>query len=331
MRIGEVSQRSGVSARMLRHYDALGLVRPSGRSVSGYREYADADLRRIFHVESLRTLGLSLKDIGRALDDPAFAPAELVDRLIAQTQEQIDVQTTLLARLRHVYAAGPDAWDDVLDVVALLNRLKAPSPGIRQQAALGAAGTAPGEALADAVLREENLNVAGALRWALPRADGDAVRVLLGGLESDDPRVRRRAVDTLIELPADDALRGALSNADPTVRAVAAIELGHRGDPAAVGELVSMILRGDGDVPAAESLDAIAAAGDDGAIVGALTDSYAAADYPVRQRLVQALAEIRGPAAAAALASLRDDPDPRIARTADYIIDRRAAEAVTDP
>lgn len=60
----------GVSTRMLRHYDSLGLVRPTGRTVGGYREYSAGDIRRIFHVESLRLLGLSLRQIGRALEDP---------------------------------------------------------------------------------------------------------------------------------------------------------------------------------------------------------------------------------------------------------------------
>ncbi|NUT51024.1 MAG: MerR family DNA-binding transcriptional regulator, partial [Saccharothrix sp.] len=57
---GDVSRHSGVSTRMLRHYDALGLVRPTGRTVGGYREYSAEDVRRIFHVEGLRSLGLSL-------------------------------------------------------------------------------------------------------------------------------------------------------------------------------------------------------------------------------------------------------------------------------
>lgn len=48
MLIGEVARRSGVSARMLRHYDALGLVRPTGRTVGGYRAYSADDVRRIF-------------------------------------------------------------------------------------------------------------------------------------------------------------------------------------------------------------------------------------------------------------------------------------------
>ena len=47
MLIGEVARRSGVSTRMLRHYDALGLVRPTGRTIGGYREYSEADIRRM--------------------------------------------------------------------------------------------------------------------------------------------------------------------------------------------------------------------------------------------------------------------------------------------
>lgn len=66
MLIGEVAQRSGVSTRMLRHYDSLGLVRPTGRTTGGYREYSDADLERLVQVESLRSLGLSLRDVARA-------------------------------------------------------------------------------------------------------------------------------------------------------------------------------------------------------------------------------------------------------------------------
>lgn len=327
MRIGDVAARSGVSARMLRHYDALGLVRPSDRSVAGYREYAEADIRRIFHVESLRSLGLSLKEIGRALDDPGFEPAQLVDRLIERTRAQIAMQRTLLDRLEHVAETGPGAWDQVLDVVALLSDLKAPSAGVRQHAALGAVDRgAPGDALADALLREENLNVAGALRWALTQADGAGVPILVAGLGSDDAVVRRRAIEALAELPTGDALRAALGHPDPDIRAVAAVELGNRGEAAAVEELVRMVIGGTGDVPAAEALGAVAtdhtAANEIAAtLISAFDD---AAGYEVRQRLVQALAEIPGAAAAAALHTLRDDPDPRIAGTAAYIVGRAA-------
>ncbi|ADG79056.1 Transcriptional regulator, MerR family OS=Tsukamurella paurometabola (strain ATCC 8368 / DSM/ CCUG 35730 / CIP 100753 / JCM 10117 / KCTC 9821 / NBRC 16120/ NCIMB 702349 / NCTC 13040) OX=521096 GN=Tpau_2451 PE=4 SV=1 [Tsukamurella paurometabola] len=338
MKIGEVARRSGVSARMLRHYDALGLVRPSGRTVAGYREYADTDLRRIFHVESLRTLGLSLKEIGRALDDPGFTPSALVDDLIAQTQQTIETQTTLLARLRQVAAAEPRAWDEVLDVVSLLRRLAAPSTGERQHAALDAVGAAPGVVLADALLREDNLNVAGALRWALVQDDatagdlGDAVRVLEQALESPDQLVRRRAAETLAEFPGDAALRAALGHHDPTVRGVVAIELGARGDTVAVPELIAMILRGDRDVPAAEALAVIALGPErEQGIIADLMSAFAGSgEYSVRQRVVQALAEFAGPAATAALDALRGDADERIARTAEYVLRVRSGAGTTE-
>ena len=64
MRIGEVSRRSGVSARMLRHYDRIGLVQPSERTGAGYRDYSEDDLRRLLQVEALRSL-----ENERALDE----------------------------------------------------------------------------------------------------------------------------------------------------------------------------------------------------------------------------------------------------------------------
>ncbi|WP_016935857.1 MerR family transcriptional regulator, partial [Rhodococcus sp. R1101] len=134
MLIGEVSRRSGVSSRMLRHYDRLGLVTPTGRTSGGYREYTEDDLRTLFHVESLRSLGLSLNEVGRALREPDFAPAELVQELIRHTRERIAAETELLARLDDVDSASPTGWDDVLRLVALLRAFESDSGSRRQQA-----------------------------------------------------------------------------------------------------------------------------------------------------------------------------------------------------
>lgn len=127
---------------MLRHYEALGLVRPSGRTGSGYREYSGADIRRIFHVESLRSLGLSLREIRRALDEPGCTPSALVGDLIRQTRERLAAETELLTRLRRIDAVDPAGWEDVLRIVALLQALGSPSPGARQHAALLSASSA---------------------------------------------------------------------------------------------------------------------------------------------------------------------------------------------
>ena len=183
MLIGEVARRSGVSARMLRHYESLGLVRPTGRTGAGYREYSGEDIRRIFHIESLRSLGLSLREVGRALDDPGFTPSALVDDLIRQTRERIAAETELLTRLRRIDAAEPAGWEDVLRVVALLQALGSESAGKRQRAALSSVEEVPVpvEALVEAALSETDPNVAGALRWALARSGDGGLGTAGGG------------------------------------------------------------------------------------------------------------------------------------------------------
>lgn len=69
-RVGAVSRLAGVTVRTLHHYDQVGLVRPSGRTDSGYRLYEAADLTRLRDVLSYRELGFTLEQIARILDDP---------------------------------------------------------------------------------------------------------------------------------------------------------------------------------------------------------------------------------------------------------------------
>ncbi|WP_433340183.1 HEAT repeat domain-containing protein [Streptomyces sp. CA-253872] len=271
MLIGELARRSGVSARMLRHYEALGLVRPQGRSASGYREYSADDVRRVFHIESLRSLGLSLREVGRALDDPDFAPARLVGELARRTRERIAAETELLTRLDRISAAEPAGWDDVLRGAALLRALSAWNADDRQRAALAAAegGPVPGEMLADAALREPDPYVAGTLRWALARAGGSALAPLARGLGSPAAEVRERAARSLAALPpgagSTAPLREALGHPDPEVRGHAALALGARGHAEAVPALVGLVVAGRQDVDAADALSRLAGgAGDEG-------------------------------------------------------------------
>lgn len=324
MLIGEVARRSGVSTRMLRHYDSLGLVRPTGRTVGGYREYAPADIRRIFHVESLRSLGLSLREVGRALEDPAFTPAELVSALIERTEARVRREQELLDRLRTVDASTPAGWPDVLRIVELLHGLESPSAARRQRTALASAEEAPvsTELLAGAVLTESDPNVAGALRWALARAGGDGLAGVVAGLGAADAAIRRRAVLAIAEIPGDEAsaaLAGALTDPDAAVRRPAALAVGARGEPAAVPVLVDMVVEGINDVDAAEVLGALA---QDSELAARIMDALAAelaahtAEPAVRIRLTQALAEMPVPLALGMLRDLADDPDRAVALVA---------------
>jgi DNA-binding transcriptional MerR regulator len=327
--IGEVARRTGVSARMLRHYDSVGLVRPTGRTVGGYREYSPEDIRRIFHVEGLRSLGLSLSHIGRALDDVDFTPSALVGDLIRQSEERLNRERELLERLRRVDAAEPFDWQDVLRIVELLHGLGSQSAARRQQAILAPAEdvVVPAELLAEAVLTESDPNVAGALRWALVRAGGDGLASLASGMNSADVDVRRCAVLALAELPGDEVtavLGDALGDADAAVRRHAALALGARGVTRAVPELVGTVVAGPNDVEAAELLGTLArdAKWADRimkALVAELTAH--AADSAVRIRLTQALAEMPGTIALDTLRQLARDNDRAVALLASALVE----------
>lgn len=66
MNIGGASAASGVSQRMIRHYEKIGLVPAASRRDSGYRNYGDADVHRLRFIANARDLGFPIEDI-RAL------------------------------------------------------------------------------------------------------------------------------------------------------------------------------------------------------------------------------------------------------------------------
>lgn len=325
MLIGEVARRSGVSARMLRHYDALGLVRPTGRTTGGYREYSAEDVRRIFHVESLRSLGLSLKQIGRALEDPAFTPSALVGDLIRWTEDRLARERELLGRLRAIDTSAPADWQEVLRVIELMRELDSASAARRNQAVLARPEDVPvpAELLAQALLNEPDPNVAGALRWALARSDADGTEALATGARSEDVGVRRRAVQAVAAIPGapgtSAVLEEALGDPDAAVRRHSALALGRQGAAAAVPELVAMVVEGANDVEAAEVLGVLSRdAGCAERITAAIADELATpgADTATRIRLTQALVELPGEAAREILCGLTHDDDSAVALVA---------------
>ena len=304
MLIGDVARYTGVSVRMLRHYDAMGLVRPTGRTIGGYRDYSDDDVRTILQVKTLRSLGLTLKQIGRILEDPGRAPAALVDDLIRQTEERLDRERELLDRLRAIAASRPADWQEAVRIVKLVRGLGSASASRRQQAVLSwpADVAPPVDLLVRAVLSESDPNVAGALQWALARSDGDVVAGLRTGAQSDDVDIRRRAVLAIAAMPeapgADVVLVGALGDSDVTARKHAALALGRLGEAAAVPVLVDMVADGVSDVEAAEALESLSripacARSVEASVAGKMKD--VAADSAARERLAEALAGCVGP------------------------------------
>jgi DNA-binding transcriptional MerR regulator len=71
-KIGEAADLAKVSIRLLRHYDEIGLLVPSGRSEAGYRLYSHGDLQRLQQILVYRTLEFPLDEIRRLMTAPGF-------------------------------------------------------------------------------------------------------------------------------------------------------------------------------------------------------------------------------------------------------------------
>jgi DNA-binding transcriptional MerR regulator len=104
-RVKVVSEAAGVSIRTLHHYDAIGLLVPSGRTEAGYRLYTDDDLLRLQQILIGRELGLALEEIRRILDDPDFDRRQALLRQRAELVGRLERTTRMLHAVDAALAA----------------------------------------------------------------------------------------------------------------------------------------------------------------------------------------------------------------------------------
>lgn len=105
--IVDVARMAGVTARTLRHFDAIGLLPPSSVGPDGYRRYDDRALLRLQRVLVLRALGLPLKEIGAVLDaeqDEVATLREHRDRLLAERDRLGRMAETVTRTLEELVA-----------------------------------------------------------------------------------------------------------------------------------------------------------------------------------------------------------------------------------
>lgn len=122
-KVGQLADSTGVTVRTLHHYDHLGLVRPSARTPSGYRLYAESDVERLYEVLALRQLGLPLEAIGEILDGSSSLEP-LLERHRAYLDRQMVAIRTLRAQLSSV-AAGMRGGEvvSVIDFLELIRKV----------------------------------------------------------------------------------------------------------------------------------------------------------------------------------------------------------------
>ena len=90
MNIGQASEASGVSQRMIRHYEKIGLIPPPSRRDSGYRDYAPDDVHRLSFISHARDLGFLINEIEELLSlwsDRSRASADVKALALARAEE----------------------------------------------------------------------------------------------------------------------------------------------------------------------------------------------------------------------------------------------------
>ena len=130
MNIGQAAKASGVSAKMIRYYESIHLIKASRRTDAGYRIYGDNDVHTLRFIKRARSLGFSLEQIGDLLSlwqDPERASADvkaIAQAHVAELQQRIQELTEMRDTLTHLaHACSGDHRPDC----PILQDLGAPS------------------------------------------------------------------------------------------------------------------------------------------------------------------------------------------------------------
>ena len=127
--IGEAAALTGVSAKMIRHYESTHLIPEAGRTFAGYRIYTDNDLHRIRFIKRGRSLGFSMKEIANLLhlwDDHARASADVKKLARAHAQDLADRIAEMQAMQRTLEDLARRCHGDARPECPILDDLASP-------------------------------------------------------------------------------------------------------------------------------------------------------------------------------------------------------------
>ena len=128
MKIGEASKRSGISERMIRHYEKIGLVAPAARRDSGYRDYDERDVHTLRFIGRARDLGFGIDEIGQLLalwHDRSRSSADVKALALARAAELKRKATELDAMRRTLERLAAECHGDERPDCPILHDLEA--------------------------------------------------------------------------------------------------------------------------------------------------------------------------------------------------------------
>lgn len=113
LKIGDVSKESGIGIEALRFYERSGLLGKPARSQSGYRLYDEAVLERLDFIKKAQTLGFSLDEIRRIIEDAKAgdSPCEEVREIVRRRLSELDERMREMRRYRKELAETLVEWD----------------------------------------------------------------------------------------------------------------------------------------------------------------------------------------------------------------------------
>jgi DNA-binding transcriptional MerR regulator len=124
----EFATRAGVTVRTLHHYDRLGLLKPSRRTLSGYRLYCERDLVRLQQIVTLKFIGLPLNKIKELLNRDEFdleTTLRFQREIIEGQRRHLDTIIEALKRAERVAMSGNGTgWEAFKKVIEVINMHK---------------------------------------------------------------------------------------------------------------------------------------------------------------------------------------------------------------
>ena len=108
MNIGEAAKVSGVNAKVIRHYESIGIIPKASRSDAGYRVYSDADVNILAFVKRARGLGFSMKEIKKLVSlwrNRSRASADvkaLALEHVKDMEQKVEELQSMIKTLRHL-------------------------------------------------------------------------------------------------------------------------------------------------------------------------------------------------------------------------------------